>query len=226
VQLIKMWNPAATSLEGFLFPDTYRFSRRAKPLDMLATMVRRFGAQAGKLGISDAEALKVVTMASLVEREVHLASERATVAGVFENRLAAGMPLQTDPSVVYGSMLKGTWTGVIHRSELQSDSAYNTYTHAGLPPGPICNPGVAALKAALEPRQSDFLYFVATAGGATRFARTLAEHNSNVAEYRAETGPPPLAAAATVPLVETPQHGMVREPKRKPAAAKRRHDRK
>lgn len=209
-QLIHAWNPTATSLEGFLFPDTYKFSRRAKPVDMLATMVRRFGTQAGKLGIAPAEAARVVTMASLVEREVHIPSERATVAGVFENRLAAGMPLQTDPSVVYGSMLRGTWTGVIHRSELQSDSPYNTYTHTGLPPGPICNPGVAALKAALEPMKSDYLYFVATAGGATRFARTIEEHNANVAEYRAETGQAP---APPVPVETTPVSGLVHQPR-------------
>jgi UPF0755 protein len=128
---------------------------------------------------------RVVTMASLVEREVHVDAERALVAGVFENRLAAGMPLQTDPAVQYASMLRGTWTGVIHQSELHSDSAYNTYAHAGLPPGPICNPGLAALKAALHPVRSDYLYFVADAHGATRFSATLAEHNGQVEAYRA-----------------------------------------
>lgn len=210
--LIKGWNPSATSLEGFLFPDTYKFSRRAKPTDMLATMVHRFTVQAGKLGISEADGLKLVTMASLVEREVHIPSERAVVAGVFENRLAANMPLQTDPSVVYGSMLRGTWTGVIHRSELQSDSDYNTYTHTGLPPGPICNPGIAALKAALQPQRSDYLYFVATAGGATRFSKTIAEHNANVAQYRAETGQASLPPAQTVDPVSTPEEGLVPAP--------------
>jgi UPF0755 protein len=126
-----------------------------------------------------------VTLASLVEREVHVSGERPEVASVFENRLAAGMPLQTDPSVIYASLLRGTWTGVIHESELHSDSAYNTYVHAGLPPGPICNPGRAALEAALHPAKTDYLYFVADAKGATRFAATLTEHNANVASYRA-----------------------------------------
>ena len=112
-------------------------------------------------------------MASLVEKEVHVDAERPLVAGVFENRLAAGMPLQTDPAVMYASLLRGTWTGVIHQSELHSDSAYNTYAHAGLPPGPICNPGVAALKAALHPAKTDYLYFVADPNGATRFSATL-----------------------------------------------------
>jgi UPF0755 protein len=116
---------------------------------------------------------------------VHIDGERPVVASVFENRLAAGMPLQTDPAVIYASMLRGTWTGVIHESELKSDSAYNTYVHVGLPPGPICNPGVAALKAVLHPANTDYLYFVADARGATRFAATLEQHNANVAAYRA-----------------------------------------
>jgi UPF0755 protein len=128
-------------------------------------------------------------MASLVEKEVHLDAERPEVASVFNNRLAAGMPLQTDPAVSYASMLRGTWTGTIHQSELKSDSAYNTYVHAGLPPGPICNPGVAALKAVLHPANTDFLYFVANAQGSTRFATTLAEHNANVSAYRAGMKP-------------------------------------
>ena len=104
---------------------------------------------------------------------------------MFENRLAAGMMLQTDPTVIYASLMQGTWTGVIHQSELHSDSAYNTYTHVGLPPGPICNPGVAALKAALHPAQTEYLYFVAGTDGATKFAKTLGEHNGNVTAYRA-----------------------------------------
>ena len=134
---------------------------------------------------SSRDVADIVTMASLVEKEVHIDAERAEVASVFENRLAAGMPLQTDPAVVYASMLRGTWTGVIHQSELHSDSAYNTYAHRGLPPGPICNPGLAAMQAALHPAKTDYLYFVADAKGTTRFAATLAEHNANVAAYRA-----------------------------------------
>ena len=184
-ELIKRWNPKATSLEGYLFPDTYKFSRHATPLQMLTTMTKRFGQQTARLGLADSDAERVVTMASLVEKEVHIDSERPLVAGVFENRLAASMPLQTDPAVIYASLLRGTWTGVIHQSELHSDSAYNTYAYPGLPPGPICNPGVAAIKAALHPAQTDFLYFVADAKGETRFARTLQEHDANVTAYRA-----------------------------------------
>jgi UPF0755 protein len=153
---------------------------------MLGAMVKRFAEVATKLGISPTDAKRVVTMASLVEREVRVTSERPLVAGVFENRLRAGMPLQTDPSVIYASLLNGTWTGVIHQSELHSDSDYNTYTHAGLPPGPICNPGLAALQAAVHPAQTDYMYFVANPDGSTKFARELDEHNANVAIYRHE----------------------------------------
>jgi UPF0755 protein len=177
------------SLEGFLFPDTYRFSPQATPVEMLRVMVRRFGQVARELGVEDGgvtgDVERTVTLASLVEKEVHLDAERPVVAGVFENRLAAGMPLQTDPAVIYASLLRGTWTGVIHQSELHSGSAYNTYAHGGLPPGPICNPGRAALEAALHPAKTDYLYFVADAKGATRFSTTLAEHNQNVASLRA-----------------------------------------
>ncbi len=205
VELVKQWSPQAKSVEGFLFPDTYRFGRHATAMQILATMTKRFGVEAARLGLSGAAAHfpaaghgapeelgnieRVVTMASLVEKEVHLDGERPVVASVFENRLAAGMPLQTDPAVIYASLLRGTWTGVIHQSELHSDSPYNTYAHAGLPPGPICNPGVAAMKAAMHPATTDYLYFVADANGATRFAKDLAGHNANVAEYRRqETG--------------------------------------
>ena len=186
-ELIAKWNPGASSLEGYLFPDTYKFSRHATPVQMLSAMVKRFGQQAARLGLSERDAAQTVTMASLVEKEVHIDAERPVVASVFENRLAAGMPLQTDPAVIYASLLRGTWTGVIHQSELHSDSAYNTYAHVGLPPGPICNPGVAALKAAIQPATTDYLYFVADANGATKFARSLEEHNGNVAAYRAGT---------------------------------------
>jgi UPF0755 protein len=204
-ELIAQWSPRAESLEGFLFPDTYKFGRHATAVQMLSVMVKRFGQVAGGMGLvayptpRDETAMhgpprgsvtagslkRLVTMASLVEKEVHVDAERPVVAGVFENRLAAGMPLQTDPAVIYAAMLRGTWTGVIHQSELHADSPYNTYAHVGLPPGPICNPGVAALRAALHPAKTDYLYFVADASGSTRFSATLAGHNTNVAAYRA-----------------------------------------
>jgi UPF0755 protein len=201
-ELIARWSPNATSLEGYLFPDTYKFSRHATPAMMLSTMVKRFGQQAERLGLSDADAARVVTMASLVEKEVHVDAERPTVAGVFENRLASGMPLQTDPTVIYASLLNGTWTGTIHQSELHGDSPFNTYAHTGLPPGPICNAGIAALKAAMHPLKTGYLYFVADTNGSTRFATTLGEHNGNVAVYRAETNQSdsPTPAVKRTPL--------------------------
>ncbi len=203
-ELIAQWSPHAASLVGYLFPDTYKFGRHATAVQMLTTMVKRFGVVVGRLGVSNSSnhpvnpahddetvmngapgsVAKLVTMASLVEKEVHLDAERPVVASVFRNRLEAGMPLQTDPAVIYASMLRGTWTGVIHQSELHSDSAYNTYAHVGLPPGPICSPGLAALRAALHPADTPYLYFVADANGATRFAATLKEHDANVASYR------------------------------------------
>jgi UPF0755 protein len=183
-ELISPWSPHAPSLEGFLFPDTYKFNHHSTDVQMLGAMVKRFAEVATRLGINPGDAHRIVTMASLVEREVRVPAERPLVAGVFQNRLAAGMPLQTDPSVIYASLLNGTWTGVIHQSELHSDSDYNTYTHAGLPPGPICNPGVASLQAALHPAQTDYMYFVANPDGSTKFAKELDEHNANVAVYR------------------------------------------
>jgi len=183
-ELIARWSPAASSLEGYLFPDTYKFQRHATPLQMLSVMVKRFGQETAALGLGGGDVARTVTMASLVEKEVAMASERPTVASVFENRLAAGMPLQTDPTVIYASLLQGTWTGVIHQSELHLDSPYNTYVHAGMPPGPICNPGLAAIKAAMHPATTDYLYFVAGTDGSTKFARSLDEHNANVSAYR------------------------------------------
>jgi UPF0755 protein len=186
-ELISAWNPGAPSLEGFLFPDTYKFNRHTSELEILSTMVKRFAEVATRLRLAPVDAHRVVTMASLVEREVHLNSERPIVAGVFENRLNAGMPLQTDPAVIYASLLNGTWTGAIHQSELHSESPYNTYVHAGLPPGPICNPGLASLQAALHPAQTDYMYFVANPDGSTKFAKDLDEQNNNVQAYRDQT---------------------------------------
>ncbi|GAC1655901.1 MAG: endolytic transglycosylase MltG [Acidobacteriaceae bacterium] len=178
--------PDATSLEGYLFPDTYKFNRSSTSQQIVATMVKRFRQQARSVGILDkgAQVPELVTMASFVEKETAVPEERPLVAGVFYNRLRDHIALATDPSVIYASLLAGTWKGTIHQSELHSDSEYNTYTHPGLPPGPICNPGISALQAAMQPAQTDYLYFVAGPNGHHRFARTLEEHNHNVALYR------------------------------------------
>jgi UPF0755 protein len=128
----------------------------------------------------------VITLASLVEKETPEASERPLVAGVFERRLELGVPLQCDPTVLYAAQLKDRPIGTITLTDLQLDSPYNTYRHAGLPPGPIANPGEASIRAALHPAAGDALYFVANNQGGHVFARTLAEHQSNVSRYRRE----------------------------------------
>jgi len=185
-KLIAQWSPSATTMEGYLFPDTYRFSRHATHEQMLAAMVRRFGRAMTELGATG-NVSRMVTMASLVEKEVHIDSERPMVAGVFENRLRVGMPLATDPAVAYAAMLDGRWRGTIYASDLANMNPYNTYRHSGLPPGPICSPGMAALRAAMHPEKTDNLYFVADAAGHTRFSSTLQEHAAQVQAYRKAT---------------------------------------
>ena len=184
--LIADLDPGAKSLEGYLFPDTYHFSRKATPAQIAAAMVRRFRQAAGQLGLNE-NVHRVVTMASLVERETAVNAERPLVASVFENRLAKNMPLMTDPSVIYGLELQGQWRGAIYQSDLTRNTPYNTYLHAGLPPGPVANPGLPSLRAAMMPAKTDYLYFVAAganAQGRSEFASTLDEHNRNVAGYR------------------------------------------
>ncbi len=185
VQLVADIDPHAQTLEGYLFPDTYRFQRLETPDQMAAAMVKRFRQEAQQLGLST-NFHNVVTMASLVEKETPIATDRPLVSSVLNNRLAKDMPLMTDPTVIYAAMLQHRYRGAIYRSDLQAESDYNTYKHDGLPPGPICNPGVASLTAALHPAASKYLYFVAdpSAQGHSRFAVTLEEHNRNVQAYR------------------------------------------
>jgi UPF0755 protein len=187
IELLEGLLPPGThpeSLEGYLFPDTYHFSRHATPLQILTTMVRRFRQVSSRLGIDRTSVAQTVTMASLIEKEVGQDTERPLVAGVFVNRLARSMPLATDPTVIYAALLDNRWRGTIYAPDLQSPSPYNTYRHTGMPPGPICNPGVAALNAALHPAQTDYLYFVSDAAGHTRFSVGLKEHADQVQAYR------------------------------------------
>ena len=186
VGLVKDLDPEARSLEGYLFPDTYRFSPNATDTQVVQTMVHRFRAAAGTLGLSG-DIHRIVTIASLVERESAIASERPLVASVFDNRLAKNMPLMSDPSVIYGLELDGRWRGAIHQSDLTFDTAYNTYLHAGLPPGPVANPGTGSLRAAMSPAKTDYFYFVAAGAnpqGGSLFATTLEQHHRDVAGYR------------------------------------------
>jgi UPF0755 protein len=186
VKLIADLDPQAPSLEGYLFPDTYHFSRHATPLQMQEAMVRRFRQVAAGIGMSGDDH-RVVTLASLIERETPIPAERPLVASVFVNRMAKGMPLMTDPSVIYAALLEGRYRGKIYASDLQSPSPYNTYKHSGLPPGPICSPSADSLKSAMHPAQTDYLYFVAASAdpsGKSRFSATLEEHANDVAAYR------------------------------------------
>jgi len=184
--LVADLDPAAKSLEGYLFPETYRFARTAKPTQIVAAMVRHFRMMAEQLGLKE-DIHQVVTVASLVERETAVDEERPLVASVFLNRLKKNMPLMTDPSVIYGLERENRWRGALYASDLTHNTSYNTYVHAGLPPGPIANPGLHSLRAAMDPAKTDYLYFVAAganAQGHSMFESTLDEHNHDVAVYR------------------------------------------
>jgi UPF0755 protein len=182
--LIRDLDPQAPSLEGYLFPDTYRLSRHTTPERLCRIMTARFR-DAWKGLHSEADVHQTMTLASMVEKEGKLASERPLIAAVFANRLRIGMKLDCDPTTIYAALLQNRYAGVIHRSDLDSDHAYNTYRHAGLPPGPIANPGVASIRAVLAPANSDSLYFVARAdgSGSHEFSSNIAAHESAVTRY-------------------------------------------
>lgn len=174
-----------TSLEGYLFPDTYRFARGVQPEDVIEAMVGRFRQVAGPL-VPEVERAGLdlrqwVTLASIVEKETGRAPERPLVAAVFLNRLERGMRLQSDPTVIYGIP---EFDGNLRRRDLERDTPYNTYTRQGLPPGPIANPGRDSLVAVLRPARVPYLYFVGRNDGTHAFAATLAEHNRNVDRYQ------------------------------------------
>ena len=179
---------AAPSLEGYLFPETYHVTRDTGEADLLALMVRTFERNYGPEIAVAADALglsrhAVVTLASLIEKEAQLDSERKLIAAVFHNRLRRGMRLQCDSTVIYA--LGEAFHGNLTKADLQTDSPYNTYRHAGLPPGPIANPGRRSIAAAVAPAAVKYLYFVATReNGAHHFSHTLKEHNRAVRKYQ------------------------------------------
>ena len=189
VELISDLAPKAVNLEGFLFPDTYRWNRQTTARDLIRQMVQRFRqvAETYILPEMDASGLtlqQVVTLASLIETETGMESERALVSSVFHNRLGRGIPLQCDPTVIYAAKLNGRFRGKIYQSDLDFRSPYNTYTIAGLPPGPIANPGLKSLQAAIHPAKTNYLYFVSDNRGGHVFSRTLAQHQRAVGAYR------------------------------------------
>jgi UPF0755 protein len=187
--LIRDIAPEAPTLEGYLFPATYRITRSTTEKQLCAMMTSQFRKQWRELQAGQSPQLPVnntVTMASLVEKETGQPQERPIVASVYENRLRKGMALDCDPTTIYAALLDERYRGTIYRSDLNSDNAYNTYRHAGLPPGPIANPGRAALQAALQPAETDYLYFVAKpdGSGGHQFSETIAQHNAAVQQYR------------------------------------------
>ena len=200
--------PDAHSLEGYLFPDTYEFTRMMTTHDMAAAMVKQFRQVVRQIGLIEGPTLiasreaqpnsasdpipagqpneveRTVTIASIVEKETSVPEERPLVASVYYNRLNKKIALDADPSIIYAELLAGTYQGALHHADMQFASPYNTYRNAGLPPGPIGNPGRSAIEAAMHPAQTDYYYFVADAQGHHRFARSLEEHNKNVLAYR------------------------------------------
>jgi len=240
--LISDLAPDAQSLEGYLFPATYEFTRTQSMADIAAAMVRQFRQVAHQIGLTgqtetDAQTLtageshegtsisrtsghdhipsgphdgthaasgaagtpakenppdgsqsidiqRIVIMASIVEKETALPDERPLVASVYYNRLNRRIALDADPSVIYAELLAGTYQGALHHADMQFNSPYNTYRYAGLPPGPIGNPGRSSLEAAMHPALSDYYYFVSNGNGRHHFARTFEEHTRNVAKYR------------------------------------------
>jgi UPF0755 protein len=181
--LIQDVAPEARSLEGYLFPDTYEFTRTQSVREIVVVMVHHFRQVANAIGLTS-EVHPTVIMASIVEKETANADERPMVASVYYNRLTKRMALDADPSVIYAELLAGVYQGALHHADMQLNSPYNTYRYPGLPPGPIGNPGRSALEAAMHPAKSDYLYFVSDGQGHHRFARNLQEHNKNVTAYR------------------------------------------
>jgi UPF0755 protein len=186
--LISDWDPTATDLEGYLFPDTYHVPAEASAADIVFGMVAQFRKvftgewreRAARLGMNVRQA---VTLASLIEKETARPEERPLVSAVFHNRLRLGMKLDCDPTIIYALKLDGRYTGRLLSRDLAYPSPYNTYLHQGLPPGPICNPGRDSLEAALYPAAEDYLYFVAQSDGRHHFSRSFAEHQEAVRRY-------------------------------------------
>ncbi len=187
--LIADLDPEARDLEGYLFPETYALPRGTTADELVGQMVGLFrklyeGGLQSEAAAAGLTTRQVVTLASLVEKETARGDERPLVAAVYRNRLAIGMGMQADPTVIYALRLAGRYDGNLSRADLQFDSPYNTYRYAGLPPGPIASPGLASIEAAIRPADVRHLYFVSRNDGSHVFADTLAEHNRNVQEWQ------------------------------------------
>lgn len=186
---IRDLDPGAADLQGYLFPDTYRVPSTPEAARVLVRrMVQRFreviAPDLDRIAEEGLTVREVVTLASIVERETARAEERPRIAAVFRNRLRKGMPLQTDPTIIFALKKAGRWDGNIRKRDLDIDSPYNTYHRAGLPPGPIGSPGREALQAVIEPAATKDLYFVSRNDGTHQFSQTLTEHNRAVDRYQ------------------------------------------
>ncbi len=183
--LILDLDASAPSLEGYLFPNTYRLTRSTTPEKLCELMTAKFRQVWTGLK-TDADPHTTITLASLVEKEGKRPEERPRIAAVFRNRLEIGMKLDCDPTTIYAALLAHRYRGTIYRSDLDSEDPYNTYRHAGLPPGPIANPGVESIRAALDPAETDALYFVLKpdGSGTHEFSSSLAAHQAATARYR------------------------------------------
>jgi len=174
--------------EGWFFPDTYRFDKRSEDLELLTRAHRAMQKQLNAVwrtreaGLPLKSPYELLILASIVEKETGTAADRAQIAGVFINRLRKGMRLQTDPTVIYG--LGPGFDGNLRKADLQRDTPHNTYTRGGLPPTPICMPGLASLQAAAHPARTDALYFVARGDGSSQFSATLDAHNQAVNQFQ------------------------------------------
>lgn len=199
--------PGAPSLEGYLFPSTYRVTRRTSVRQLCGMMTDLFRKHWRELQDPTHPVVvnDTVTLASLIEKETAIPEERPLVASVYRNRLNLGMQLDCDPTTIYAALVEGRYRGTIYRSDLDSEHPYNTYRHPGLPPGPIANPGLASLKAALAPAPTNYLYFVAKADGSGghNFSSTIGEHNRAVVAYRHAAGKP---TAPDPPAVHPQKH--------------------
>ncbi|MDR3640731.1 MAG: endolytic transglycosylase MltG [Humidesulfovibrio sp.] len=232
--LLEKYGVPTASAEGFLFPETYQLPRTLSGggVTVVEAMLREFDHVAKKLWPQGPppgpELLRIVTLASLVERETGTPEERPRIAGVFMNRLRLGMRLQCDPTTIYG--LGPDFDGNLKRADLEdAANPYNTYAHAGLPPGPICSPGLASLLAAMTPEENDYIFFVAKGDGTHAFSRTLEEHNRAVNLYQRHIDPGTYhsaprgtkTAVAQAPEAKTPPAKTPAKPAAKKTTAKK-----
>jgi UPF0755 protein len=183
-ELVADLDPSAPDLEGYLFPETYSFARDVDERRIVETLVKTFRTRFERdvrPKMSSGQTVRaLVTLASIVEKEARVQTERPLIAAVYQNRLDRRIGLAADPTVIYGLKKMGVWNGNIRREDLRMDSPYNTYRYAGLPPGPICSPGLASLAAAARPSDVPYLYFVSRNDGTHVFASTFEEHKRNV----------------------------------------------